>query len=206
MVQPAQLMVVRRLSWIADRAVATIVASIELMNSPTATIAKIRWRDGPGPGVDGAASRPAECSIATVVSLSNDPLVAAPGAQSVPQRLHVPAERAVGDAGGQVFGEGVQFGPQSGGRQDRVRTADGKAAGLMHGEEFAREHLGNAIECGPARLSRFKRECLGVFLPARRLNRPDDRRDRLTTKLVRYADRPFGRDVETLRSRLLNGG
>ena len=42
MVQPAQLMVVRRLSWIADRAVATIVASIELMNSPTATIAKIR--------------------------------------------------------------------------------------------------------------------------------------------------------------------
>ena len=42
MVQPAQLMVVRRLVWIAGRAVATMVVSIELMNSPTATIPKIR--------------------------------------------------------------------------------------------------------------------------------------------------------------------
>src|ERR1700761_8932281 len=65
-------MVARRLVWIADRAVATIVVSIELMNKPTATIAKIRWREGPGsPGV--RAATPTESSIATVVSLPNDP-------------------------------------------------------------------------------------------------------------------------------------
>jgi hypothetical protein len=67
----AQLMVVLRLVWIARRAVATIVASIELMNSPTATIPKISPRVGPGSPADGACM-PAEYSIAKVVSLSND--------------------------------------------------------------------------------------------------------------------------------------
>ena len=78
-VQPAQLMVVRRLVCIAGRAVATIVVSIELMNNPTATIAKISRRDDPGAPGDGACS-PAGCSIATIVSLPNeyDPASTAP--------------------------------------------------------------------------------------------------------------------------------
>jgi hypothetical protein len=70
--------------------VATIVASIELMNSPTATIAKIRWRDGPGSPGDGVAATPAECSIATVVSLSNDPRLA--GRASAGARTWAPGE------------------------------------------------------------------------------------------------------------------
>jgi len=52
-------------------AVATIVASIELMNSPTSTIPKTSRRDGPGSPADGAC-KPTERSIATVVSLPND--------------------------------------------------------------------------------------------------------------------------------------
>src|SRR5580698_3559113 len=64
-------MVARRLVWIAGRAVATIVVSIELMNSATATIPKISRRDGLGSPADGAC-KPTECSIATVVSLPND--------------------------------------------------------------------------------------------------------------------------------------
>ncbi len=46
MVQPAQFIVVRRLMCVAERAVATMVESIEVMNSPTATIPKISRRDG----------------------------------------------------------------------------------------------------------------------------------------------------------------
>jgi hypothetical protein len=70
-VQPAQLMVARRLVWMAGRAVATIVESIELMNSAVATIPKMSRRDGPGSPADGTC-KPTECSIATVVTLPND--------------------------------------------------------------------------------------------------------------------------------------
>ncbi|HEX6520077.1 MAG TPA: hypothetical protein VF070_08710 [Streptosporangiaceae bacterium] len=61
--------------------------------------------------------------------------------QSVPQRFYVAAERAVGDTGGQVSGESIQFGPQSGllaaarlalsaGQADWVRDLAGKALTL----------------------------------------------------------------------------
>ena len=73
----------------------------------------------------------------------------------------------------------------------------------MHCEEFAGEHFDDAVQHDPARLRLFERECLRVFLAARRLNRADDRRDGLTTKLVRYADRPLvHRRQAGLRSRL----
>ena len=53
------------------------------------------------------------------------------------------------------------------------------------------------------RLRLSKREGLRVFLSARCLNRADDRRDGLTTKLVRDADRPLVHRREAgLRSRL----
>ena len=81
--------------------------------------------------------------------------------------------------------------------------ADDEAAGLMYREEFASEHFDDAIQYDPARLSLFKRECLGVFLPTRRFNRANDRRDGLTTKLVRHANGPFMHRREAgLRSRL----
>jgi len=47
------------------------VVSIELMNNPTATIAKTSLRDDPGSPADGAR-RPTGCSVVTVVRLPND--------------------------------------------------------------------------------------------------------------------------------------
>src|SRR5271154_1173596 len=70
-VQAAQLIVAWRLWCIAGIAVATIVASTELMNRATATMPKMSGRDRSRSGVEDATSE-AGCSGGKVVNLPNN--------------------------------------------------------------------------------------------------------------------------------------
>src|ERR1700759_4478431 len=87
-VHPLQLIWVCSSFWIAGRAVATMVWSIEAMNSPMDTMAKIRFRRTDGePGASGTAAT----EDVAVTSLTYDYGSCLPISKQAPLGQHVPS-------------------------------------------------------------------------------------------------------------------